>query len=240
MMHSLRMTMSLLIRQSRQPLTQLSWPLPKQSSSMMIRCLSSTTIRKTKKSPATSTSSSTNIIHNPQRFRRRKLNVKYTNNSATSAAAGLLSSPSSKVVQEPTKRELYIVALHQSIPFIGFGIMDNSVLILAGEAIDIELGSILNISTMCAAAIGNIIADLCGVAFGTVFATYLERVTRGRLTLPPYPQLTYAQRELQSVKIYGQLGVCAGLTLGCIIGMFPLLFFSTEKKDHHKEAVEES
>ena len=240
MMHSLRMTMSLLIRQRRQPLTQLSWPpLPKQSSSMMIRCLSSTTIRKTKKSPATSTSSSTNIIHNPQRFRRRKLNVKYTNNSATSASGGLLSSPSN-AVQEPTKRELYIVALHQSIPFIGFGIMDNTVLILAGEAIDIELGAVLNISTMCAAAIGNIIADLCGVAFGTVFATYLERVTRGRLTLPPYPQLTYAQRELQSVKIYGQLGVCAGLTLGCIIGMFPLLFFSTEKKDHHKEAVEES
>jgi tRNA-specific adenosine deaminase 1 len=159
-------------------------------------------------------------------------------NKATSASGGLLLS--SKAVQEPTKRELYIVALHQSIPFIGFGIMDNTVLILAGEAIDIELGAVLNISTMCAAAIGNIIADLCGVAFGTVFATYLESVTRGRLTLPPYPQLTYAQRELRSVKIYGQLGVCAGLTLGCIIGMFPLLFFSTEKKDHHKEAVEES
>ena len=239
MMHSLRMTMSLLIRQRRQPLTQLSWPLPMQSSSM-IRCIS-TTIRKTKKSPATSTSSSTIIIHNPQRFRRRKLNVKYTNNSATSTAAGLLLSSPSKAVQEPTKRELYIVALHQSIPFIGFGIMDNSVLILAGEAIDIELGAVLNISTMCAAAIGNIIADLCGVAFGTVFATYLERLTRGRLTLPPIPQLTYAQRELQSVKIYGQLGVCAGLTLGCIIGMFPLLFFSAEKKEYNtKEAVEES
>jgi hypothetical protein len=233
MMHSLRMTMSLLIRQRRQPLTQLSWPLPMQSSSM-IRCIS-TTICKTKKSPATSTSSSTFIIHNPQRFRRRKLK---STNKATSASGGLLLS--SKAVQEPTKRELYIVALHQSIPFIGFGIMDNTVLILAGEAIDIELGAVLNISTMCAAAIGNIIADLCGVAFGTVFATYLESVTRGRLTLPPYPQLTYAQRELRSVKIYGQLGVCAGLTLGCIIGMFPLLFFSTEKKDHHKEAVEES
>jgi tRNA-specific adenosine deaminase 1 len=168
------------------------------------------------------------------------LNVKYTNNSATSASGGLLSSPSN-AVQEPTKRELYIVALHQSIPFIGFGIMDNTVLILAGEAIDIELGAVLNISTMCAAAIGNIIADLCGVAFGTVFATYLERLTRGRLTLPPMPQLTYAQRELRSVKIYGQLGVCAGLTLGCIIGMFPLLFFSAEKKEYTtKEAEEES
>lgn len=117
--------------------------------------------------------------------------------------------------------------------------MDNSVLILAGEAIDIELGTYLNISTMCAAAIGNIIADLCGVAFGTVFATYLERITRGRLQLPPMPQLTYEQRELRSVKLYGQMGVCAGLTLGCSIGMFPLLFFSTEK-EHNKEEAQES
>jgi tRNA-specific adenosine deaminase 1 len=200
-------------------------------SSTMIRWIS--TVRKTKKSSAATTASSNLIVHNPQRFiRRRKWNVK--SNADTSRLP--------PITQEPSKRDLYIVALHQSIPFIGFGMMDNSVLILAGEAIDIELGTILNISTMCAAAIGNIIADLCGVAFGTVFATYLERCTRGRLILPPMPQLTYAQRELHSVKMYGQVGVCAGLTLGCIIGMFPLLFFSSEKKkeehDNNKEAEE--
>ena len=199
------------------------------SSSAMIRCIS--TVRKTKKSSATTTASSNLIVHNPQRFRRRKCIVK--SNTATSRLP--------PITREPSKRELYIVALHQSIPFVGFGMMDNSVLILAGEAIDIELGTFLNISTMCAAAIGNIIADLCGVAFGTVFATYLERFTRGRLQLPPMPRLTHAQRELRSVKIYGQMGVCAGLTLGCIIGMFPLLFFSSEKKEHNnnnKEAEE--
>jgi hypothetical protein len=64
------------------------------------------------------------------------------------------------VVLEPTRRELYVVALHQAVPFVGFGIMDNSILILAGEAIDINLGATLGISTMCAAAIGNIGADL--------------------------------------------------------------------------------
>lgn len=189
------------------------------SSSTMIRCIN--TVRKTKKSSAATTASSNLIVHNPRRLRRRKWNVK--SNAATSRLP--------PIPQEPSKRELYIVALHRSIPFVGFGIMDNSVLILAGEAIDIELGTILNISTMCAAAIGNIIADLCGVAFGTVFATYLERLTRGRMQFPPMPRLTYAQRELPSVKMYGQVGVCAGLTLGCTIGMFPLLFFSSEKKE---------
>ena len=58
------------------------------------------------------------------------------------------------MAHEPIKRELYIVALHQAIPFIGFRIMDNAVLILAGEAVDIELGAWLGISTMCAAALG--------------------------------------------------------------------------------------
>lgn len=38
--------------------------------------------------------------------------------------------------------------------------MDNAILIIAGEAIDENLGVILGISTMCAAAVGNIISDV--------------------------------------------------------------------------------
>jgi len=70
--------------------------------------------------------------------------------------------PQKEKVPEPTNRQLYVVALHQAIPFVGFGIMDNAILILAGEAIDVSLGVTLGISTMCAAAIGNIISDLSG------------------------------------------------------------------------------
>jgi len=62
-------------------------------------------------------------------------------------------------VPEPTNYQLYVVALHQAIPFVGFGIMDNAILILAGEAIDVYLGAALGLSTMCAAAIGNIISN---------------------------------------------------------------------------------
>ena len=48
--------------------------------------------------------------------------------------------------------------------------------------------------------------------------------------MPPVPQLTYEQRNLRSVKVAGQFGCAAGLTLGCLIGMFPLLFFSEDSK----------
>lgn len=144
-------------------------------------------------------------------------------------------------VPEPTRRQLYVVAIHQAIPFVGFGIMDNAILIMAGEAIDVYLGVTLGISTMCAAAIGNIVSDLCGVIFGTViedallgWSKTIEKITKGRVKLPPMPKLTYEQRKLRSVKWSGQMGCAVGLTIGCVIGMFPLLFFPAEDRSKEK------
>ena len=138
---------------------------------------------------------------------------------------------------EPTNEQLKIVAMHQAIPFIGFGIMDNAILILAGETIDIYLGMTLGISTMCAAAIGNIISDVCGVGLGTViedallsWSKKIEIITKGRVKLPPMPKLSYEQRNLRSVRLSGQMGCAVGVTVGCVIGMFPLLFFSSDKE----------
>jgi len=139
-------------------------------------------------------------------------------------------------VLEPTNRQLYIFAIHQAIPFVGFGIMDNAILLLAGEAIDVYLGVALGISTMCAAAIGNIISDLAGVVFGAMiedallsWSKTIETMTGGRVRLPPLPKLTYEQRNLRSVRYCGQMGCAVGLTVGCVIGMFPLLFFENER-----------
>ena len=93
-----------------------------------------------------------------------------------------------KQIPEPTREQLRIVALHQAIPFVGFGVMDNSILLLAGEAIDTTLGVYLGLSTLCAAAIGNIISDICGVAFGTIiedtirtWSHKIEHFSGGRL-----------------------------------------------------------
>lgn len=39
-------------------------------------------------------------------------------------------------VPEPSRYDLRLVAINTAIPFVGFGIMDNSILIIAGDAID--------------------------------------------------------------------------------------------------------
>ena len=51
----------------------------------------------------------------------------------------------------PTYQQLRLVAFRASIPMIGFGIMDNFVMITAGEAIDSTFGVMFGLSTMAAA-----------------------------------------------------------------------------------------
>jgi Transmembrane protein 65 len=49
-----------------------------------------------------------------------------------------------------------------------FGTCDNAILILAGEYIDLTLGVTMGISTMAAAALGNLVSDVAGVGLGGV------------------------------------------------------------------------
>jgi len=111
-----------------------------------------------------------------------------------------------------------------TLPFIGFGILDNMIMILAGEYIDQSLGALLCISTMAAAALGNIISDVAGVGL----AHYVEMIV-GRLGIKN-PVLTAEQMESQRTRIAINLARALGLTVGCVIGMFPLLFFTIREK----------
>ena len=134
-------------------------------------------------------------------------------------------------VPEPTRQDLQLVALNQAIPFVGFGFMDNAILILAGDAIDNSLGVMFGISTLCAAALGNIISDVAGVAMGTVIEEYCARLGL------PQPNLSQAQRQLRSVRFTNQFGCAFGLIIGCVIGMFPLLLLDAEKAEKAKDKV---
>jgi len=134
---------------------------------------------------------------------------------------------------EPARRQLVLTALNQGVPFIGFGIMDNAIMIMAGGAIDAYLGSILLISTMCAAAIGNIISDVAGVMCGTVIEDLAAK-----FGLRWETNLSRAQMGLRSVRFASQIGMAVGITVGCIIGMVPLLYIDSEKVERSKkEAV---
>ena len=147
-----------------------------------------------------------------------------SSSTATSSADSTSTETTVAVVPEPSVRDLRLVTINMAIPFVGFGIMDNSILILAGDMIDTSLGVALGISTMCAAAIGNIISDIAGLLLGTV----IEDFCANHLHLP-VPNLSTAQRQLRSVRFASQWGCGLGVTIGCIIGMFPLLFIDSNK-----------
>mmetsp|Transcript_44718 Transcript_44718/g.107911 ORF Transcript_44718/g.107911 Transcript_44718/m.107911 type:complete len:194 (+) Transcript_44718:367-948(+) len=140
-----------------------------------------------------------------KRFQRQTVQKTMRRHRFSSTAA-------EEVVEEPSYNTLKIIALGQAIPFIGFGFMDNAILIVAGDAIDTYLGVTLGISTLCAAAIGNIISDLAGIGLGTA----IEDFCANRLKLPT-PDLSTAQRQLRRVRFAGQMGMALGMTFGCIV-----------------------
>ncbi|GMH79403.1 hypothetical protein TL16_g08133 [Triparma laevis f. inornata] len=130
---------------------------------------------------------------------------------------------------EPSKTQLHAFALSQAVPFVGFGVMDNAIMILSGDYIDMTLGVIFGISTLCAAAIGNILSDLAGVGLGTIIEDFAAR-----LGLPD-AKLSSSQMKLRSVRFAGQAGCAVGITVGCIIGMFPLLLIDSKKIEKRKK-----
>ena len=96
----------------------------------------------------------------------------------------------------PTKEELRIVAYRAAIPMVGFGFMDNLVMITAGEAIDSTLGVALGISTMTAAGFGQCCSDVAGnLSGGTVDAA----VTRMKLQ---HHGLSEDQLDLKVSRLY--------------------------------------
>ena len=67
------------------------------------------------------------------------------------------------VATRPTNSDLYRLSIQQGLPFVGFGFLDNFIMIVAGESIETFLGASLVISTMAAAALGNTLSDVFGI-----------------------------------------------------------------------------
>jgi len=74
-----------------------------------------------------------------------------------------------------TGAQLYRIFLFNGLPFIGFGILDNGIMIAAGEYIDITIGVTLGISTMAAAALGNLVSDVCGIGMAGYVELFVAR-----------------------------------------------------------------
>ncbi|CAH2285871.1 Transmembrane 65 [Pelobates cultripes] len=83
---------------------------------------------------------------------------------------------------------------------------------------------------MAAAALGNLVSDLAGLGL----AGYVEAIS-SRLGLP-IPDLNPKQADMWQTRVSAHLGKAIGVAIGCILGMFPLLFFSWD--DEEKTKVE--
>ena len=95
--------------------------------------------------------------------------------------------------------------------------------IYAGNAIDCTIGVWFGLSTLTAAAFGNMISNFVGLATGGT----VERLAMS-LGLPS-PGLTEAQRSLKVVHRVGFAGTLVGAMLGCALGMVHLFFIDTDK-----------
>jgi len=142
--------------------------------------------------------------------------------SATSAAAQLLAARLGKDevldVPEPDVGQMRIYALQHMIPFIGFGFFDNAIMILAGDFFDSKLGIAFGVTTMCSAAIGNTISDV----FGLWISGFIE--TAGSFLGLPDHNLSNEQQKFLKIRILRNTSMIFGITIGCVLGMFPLIY----------------
>ncbi|XP_046424955.1 transmembrane protein 65 isoform X1 [Neodiprion fabricii] len=133
-----------------------------------------------------------------------------------------------ETVPQPTRKDLIRVSITNAIPFIGFGFLDNFFMIIAGDQIETSLGAFISLSTMAAAAFGNTISDILGI--GSAF--YVERLVQ-KIGFKA-PKLTPIQMDMPKSRRAANLGRVLGVTIGCLLGMSPLLILHKGGKD--KEA----
>ncbi|XP_073340665.1 transmembrane protein 65-like [Pagrus major] len=137
-------------------------------------------------------------------------------------------------IAPPTRAQLRYVLLHNALPFVGFGFLDNCIMIVAGTQIELSIGVILGISTMAAAALGNLVSDLAGLGL----AGYVEALA-SRLGMQ-IPDLSPKQADMWQTRVSSHSGKAIGVGIGCILGMFPLLFFKDDDEKKKKEGQTEA
>eukprot|EP01063_Lacrimia_lanifica_P011389 TRINITY_DN1817_c4_g1_i2.p1 TRINITY_DN1817_c4_g1~~TRINITY_DN1817_c4_g1_i2.p1 ORF type:complete len:255 (+),score=84.07 TRINITY_DN1817_c4_g1_i2:57-821(+) len=121
-------------------------------------------------------------------------------------------------VAPPTTRQMFRLAFLAGLPMVGFGFMDNAIMILAGDYIDTYLCVSIGLSTLFAAALGNILSDVAGVATAGPIESFMRNLgIKGH-------GMTPSQLRLQRVLTVKYLGSAVGVFVGCVLGMFPLLW----------------
>ncbi|KYO03035.1 GAF domain-related protein, putative, partial [Plasmodium reichenowi] len=117
-----------------------------------------------------------------------------------------------------------------SIPMIGFGFMDQFIMIRLGDIFDASIGVTFGISTLCAASFGQLCSDTFGIFFGYVL-NYL---------LQTYKIIQPIKYDIKN-KVYQYctlIGSVLGILFGCALGMLQLIFIDTTKSERLKKKKE--
>lgn len=132
------------------------------------------------------------------------------------------------VAADPTRYQLACVALSGFVPFIGFGAVDNGLMVIYGDVIDGTLGVMFGFSMLASAALGNAISNIFGMlSHGTIHKA------SGKLGMPE-ARLTLHQQKLPAVHYSYTFGSTVGVFLGCLLGMAPLLFMDQTAKEEQR------
>mmetsp|Transcript_21768 Transcript_21768/g.43576 ORF Transcript_21768/g.43576 Transcript_21768/m.43576 type:complete len:357 (-) Transcript_21768:52-1122(-) len=159
----------------------------------------------------------------------RKIN---TNNAKRVAETAAEATP-----EPPTARQLVTHAVKCAIPMIGFGFMDNTIMIHAGHYIDCTLGVKFSLSTLAAAGIGQIFSGIGGVVFGDTLEAVFREASGGTVNKH---KLSAAQKLMRSSRVAGLVGGIIGVSFGCTLGLVNLFFVDEQKANMLKlQALED-
>jgi len=135
---------------------------------------------------------------------------------AAAAAAAAAAQPAPAPLDA---RALAALAAAAGLPFIGFGFVDNFIMLTAGEGIEARFGVAFGLSTLAAAGLGNLLSDVAGLGL----ADQIEARARATRWGAP-PLLSAADRARWSVRAARVAGSVGGVSVGCLLGMVPLLW----------------
>ncbi|CAD5215987.1 unnamed protein product [Bursaphelenchus xylophilus] len=129
-----------------------------------------------------------------------------------------------EVIDEVHHDDLVAIWWITYAPFFLYGFIDTATMIVAGESFDRTIGQYMGVSVMAGAAAGNIVSNLVGIYF-------LHYVELGVAQIVEQPKFLPGQEKLWALRFVKNLARLCGILSGCILGTFPLLFYTNERQD---------
>jgi len=143
---------------------------------------------------------------------------------------------------------LMLLGCMSAIPFIGFGFLDNALMLLAGDLIDHSVSIYLHTSVMASAAMGNVVSGAIGMQVHGIIERMTQKlflirskdkndedndidkggVDAGSPSVFDLSALTPEQMNSRAAFLAGHIGGTVGIIVGLTLGMTPLLFLSTK------------